>query len=103
MPSARALAVLATAGLTLAVLLPPAAAHAAAPGLVRVDQVGYLPGDTKQAYLMVAAPVRAAGFAVVDAAGHRVLAGRVGATSRGAWNGGYRAVYPITFTDLRAT
>jgi endoglucanase len=102
-PSPRALSVLCVTGLALGALALPGAAHAATTGLVRVDQVGYLPGDVKQAYLMVRSPVRGAAFAVVDAAGHAVLSGRVGGTSRGAWNTTYPAVYPITFSGLHAT
>ena len=76
-------------------------ATAATAGLIRVDQVGYLPGDVKQAYLMVRSPVGHVAFQIVDAAGHSVRTGHVSGTSRGAWNTTYRAVYPITFTDVR--
>jgi Glycosyl hydrolase family 9/Cellulase N-terminal ig-like domain len=102
-PSTRKLAMLGVAGLALGALALPTAASAAPAGLIRVDQVGYLPGDTKQAYLMVQSPVGNVSFAVVNAAGHTVLSGHVSGTSRGAWNGKYKAVYPITFTGLHAS
>jgi endoglucanase len=101
--SVRVIALLSVVTLAFGVQPSPAAAATTATGLIRVDQVGYLPGDVKQAYLMVRSPVSNVAFQVVDAAGHTVRSGRVGATSRGAWNAQYTAVYPITFTGLRAT
>jgi endoglucanase len=74
----------------------PAVTHA----FVRVDQAGFAPGESKQAYLMTSGPVRDARFAVLDAAGRAVLSGRVGATSRGSWNAAYPAVYPIDVSAL---
>ena len=103
MPSTRTFALLGVAGLALGALALPSAASAATAGLVRVDQVGYLPGDTKQAYFMVQSPVSDVSFDVVDSAGHTVLSGKVNGTSRGVWNTQYKAVYPITFTGLHAT
>jgi endoglucanase len=89
--------------LAVGTLASPAAASTATAGLVRVDQVGYLPGDAKLAYLMVPAPVAGVSFQVVNSAGHTVLSGHAGSTSRGAWNANYGAVYPISFTGLHAT
>src|SRR5256714_13062820 len=77
-------------------------AGAAVSGLVRVDQVGFLPSDPKQAYLMVGGAVTGATFAVVDAGGATVLSGNVGGTSLGSWNSSYPDVYPISFTGLTA-
>jgi endoglucanase len=79
---------------------PALAAPAATPGFVRVDQAGFAPGESKLAYLMATAPVHGARFTVVDAAGHAVLSGPVGATSRGSWNATYPAVYPIDVSAL---
>jgi endoglucanase len=99
--SKRLIAVLGAAGLAAGALALPGTAGAAVTGLVRVDQVGYLPGEAKQAYLMVPGAVSGATFAVVNSSGTRVLTGQVGA-SRGGWNDKYKAVYPITFTGVRA-
>ncbi|OLB81315.1 MAG: glycoside hydrolase [Actinobacteria bacterium 13_2_20CM_2_71_6] len=66
-----------------------------------MDQVGYLSGETKLAYLMVPNPAGGASFAVVNSAGTKVLTGTVG-SSRGAWNTKYKAVYPINFSAVRA-
>lgn len=76
------------------------AAAAAVAGLVRVDQVGYLPGDLKRAYLMAPGKVAHAGFRVLDGHGHTVFTGKVGASSLGSWNKAYPDVYPITFSAL---
>src|SRR2546423_7918110 len=78
-----------------------APAGAAVAGLVRVDQVGYLPGDAKVAYLMAPGTVTGAKFAVVNSAGTTVLGGSVSGTSRGSWNSKYSKVYPITFSGLK--
>jgi endoglucanase len=78
-------------------------AFAATTGLVRVDQGGYAPAETKQAYLMAGAAVSGERFAVLDAAGRSVLSGAVGATSRGKWNAAYPDVYPIDVSRLRKT
>jgi hypothetical protein len=69
--------------------------------LLRVDQLGYLPGDTKIAYLMAPEPVSGETYAVLDRAGRTIASGPVSAVSRGAWNRSYPAVYPIDFSSAR--
>src|SRR5437764_4596647 len=107
-PRTRLRKVLVAAGIgTCAVLVASSLvatrmAGAAVSGLVRVDQVGFLPSDPKQAYLMVGGAVTGATFAVVDAGGATVLSGNVGSTSLGSWNSSYPDVYPISFTGLTA-
>src|SRR5690349_20072488 len=101
-PAVRSLRVVALLSIVaLGIGAQPISAAASTAGLIRVDQVGYLPGDAKQAYLMVHAPVADVAFAVVDTGGRIVRSGHVSGASRGAWNDRYQAVYPITFTDLR--
>jgi endoglucanase len=90
-------------GLAAGVLLAAgvaAPASAAVRGFVRVDQAGFAPGESKQAYLMTSAAVSGARFTVTDAHGHAVLSGAVGKTSRGRWNATYAAVYPIDISGL---
>src|SRR5262245_32091247 len=94
--AALAAALLATTTLTAASASPAVA------GLVRVDQVGFLPGEVKQAYLMTPVAVSGAKFKVIDAYGATVLAGTVGKASRGSWNASYPDVYPMTFSGLHA-
>ncbi|MEY9933020.1 endoglucanase [Catenulispora sp. GP43] len=71
------------------------------PGLVRVDQAGYLGGEVKQAYLMTGGAVSGATFSVLDSGGRTVLTGKVGGTSLGKWNTAYPDVYPIVFSSLK--
>ena len=76
----------------------PAAARPAPQ--VRVDQLGYAPGEAKVAYLLAPRALRDARFRVTNAAGRTVLRGRVG-KSRGRWNRRYRAVQPLDLSALR--
>ncbi|WP_336215299.1 glycoside hydrolase family 9 protein [Nonomuraea sp. LPB2021202275-12-8] len=89
-PATLALAMLASANV--------APAQAAAPALVRVDQVGYWPGESKHAYLMTSG--RAGRFTVVDRRGRVVLTGRAG-RDQGAWNSRYPHVHDLDLTRLR--
>ncbi|NAS24384.1 hypothetical protein GT755_22180 [Herbidospora sp. NEAU-GS84] len=68
------------------------------PAHVRVDQVGFLPGESKHAYLMTSGS--GGRFAVVDHRGRTVLTGHAGA-DRGAWNSGYPHVYDLDVSKLR--
>jgi hypothetical protein len=70
-------------------------------GQVRVDQLGWTPGETKVAYLLTPSAVRRAPFRVVDAAGHVVLRGEPGA-NRGRWNDRFHAVQPLDVSALHA-
>ncbi|MEV0828425.1 glycoside hydrolase family 9 protein [Nonomuraea rubra] len=73
-------------------------AQAAAPGHIRVDQVGFGPEESKHAYLMTSG--RPGRFTVVDRRGRVVLAGRAG-PDRGSWNSRYPHVYDLDLTRLR--
>ncbi|MEV0611900.1 glycoside hydrolase family 9 protein [Nonomuraea sp. NPDC050404] len=88
------------AALTLALLTTGnvALADSAAPGFIRVDQVGFASAETKHAYLMTSG---AAGrFSVVDGRGREVLAGKAG-RDLGTWNARYPHVYDLDLTRLR--
>src|SRR6266480_6051455 len=99
------IAIAGAAGLLIAgaAFVLSAPADAAVAGLVRVDQVGYQPGEAKLAYLLAPGSVTGAKFNVVNSAGTTVLSGNVSTTSRGSWNSKYPKVYPITFTGLSAS
>lgn len=74
----------------------PSAAHVA----VRVDQVGYVRGETKQAYVM--GPTKAlagARFKVVDAKNRVATAGRLGAAT-GHWNARFPSVRTVDLSAL---
>ncbi|MFJ9847095.1 glycoside hydrolase family 9 protein [Kitasatospora sp. NPDC101155] len=67
--------------------------------VVRVDQVGYTPGEAKQAYLMTSVSASKASFRVLDASGKEILKGKVG-SSTGGWNSKYKAVHTLDLSPL---
>src|ERR1700759_4953769 len=73
----------------------PSYAAPAAPvsGVLRVNQQGYLPGETKQARLMTTRRVQGERFRVVDSHGRTRLRGAVPSRAVGRWNAHYPAVY----------
>ncbi|WP_239161455.1 glycoside hydrolase family 9 protein [Acrocarpospora phusangensis] len=90
----------ALAAALVAALASPATAGTADPaltGFIRVDQIGFTPAESKQAYLLT--PGAAARFSVVDSRGRTVLTGVPGA-DRGTWNTKYPHVYPIDISAL---
>ena len=95
-------AILATAGLTLAAVVPAASASAASTAApqVRVNQVGYPSDGPKVAYAMLARPVRSVNFEVTTPEG---VAYRGTSTDDvGSWNAAYHAVYELSFSGLDA-
>jgi endoglucanase len=100
LPVALALTALAATTSVAAGVSRPKIGAGANRGLLRVDQVGYLPGDTKIAYLMASGPLSGERYRVVNAAGATVASGAVTAHSRGSWNMAYPDVYPIDFSAV---
>ena len=101
------IAALAVLTMQAAGLVPVGTASAAsvpAPGAitayVRVDTIGYLPGEVKLGYLMSSGPVSAATFVVYDDRHRAVYRGQVGNANRGAWNAAYPDVYALQFTGV---
>jgi endoglucanase len=91
------------AGLTLGAVpagVARTSATDAVPGVVRVNQQGYLPSEPKQARLMMRAPVHDATFRVVDDSDAVVLAGRVPRHTTGSWSHRYPAVYRLDLGGL---
>jgi endoglucanase len=78
-------------------------ASAAVTGQLRTDQDGYLPTDTKIAYLMADKEVTGEAYSVVNSWGTTVASGRVTTKSRGDWNASYPDVYPIDFSSVTAS
>jgi endoglucanase len=66
---------------------------------VRVNQVGYVPGQTNQAMLMASGRETGATFQVVDASGNTVFSGPIGARV-GNWSSGYPDVYALDFSAV---
>ena len=83
-----------------AVTAPPSRV-AAAPGLIRVNQQGYLPRESKRATLMAPRTDRHGTFVVTDRNGHAVLRGRVPSASTGAWNRRFPHVYRLDLSRLQ--
>jgi hypothetical protein len=77
-----------------------AAAAKVAPAVVRVNQVGYAPGSTKVAFVMLPARVSVVKFQVTG--GARVYRGQ-SADDLGGWNSQYGAVYQLDFSWLHRT
>src|SRR5438552_5966302 len=67
---------------------------------VRVNQVGYAPGDAKVARLLSPVSARGARWRVVDSQGNVAASGRVG-PDRGRWSASFRHVYPVDFSAVR--
>src|SRR5262249_22009322 len=67
---------------------------------IRVDQVGFLPGEIKHAHLMAAHRLDDERFSVVDSKNHVVLRGRL-SKPVDTWNRRYHAVYDLNLTQLR--
>lgn len=99
-PGPVVLTAMATGACLMFSLAMPTAAQAAASGLLRTDQVGYLTSDTKIAYLMTTASVSGEKYSVVNSAGTTVASGNVTTTNRGSWNSAYPDVYPIDFSSV---
>lgn len=68
-------------------------------GLIRVDQVGYLTGETKVAMLLAPRDASGATATVVDSGGHAVTTAPIGG-NRGRWNPQYTFVQPIDLSGL---
>ncbi|WP_327350742.1 glycoside hydrolase family 9 protein [Streptomyces sp. NBC_01304] len=91
------LLVTAAAGLGALLIVVPLLGREPEPGasdraVVRVDQVGYVRGETKKAFVMGSeAALTGARFKVVDTKGKTVATGKLGA-STGKWNGKYQSV-----------
>jgi hypothetical protein len=69
-------------------------------GVIRVDQLGYLPRERKVAYLLATDAVAGARFQVRDGSDDVVLRGSVPEAS-GTWNARYTAVHELDFSALR--
>ncbi len=85
-------AIVATIVLTL---FPAAQAQSA---FIRVNQVGYVSGSSKRAYLMAAGSEAGATFLLKNSSGVTVYSAPVG-SSLGAW-GSFTNVYPVDFDSV---
>ncbi|GAA2503181.1 glycoside hydrolase family 9 protein [Winogradskya humida] len=86
----------------VAVLLPVGSCgrnHPEADAFVRVDQVGYAPGEQKIAVLMAPRDAAGARATVIDASGDKVLNATIGAR-RDGWNDRFPDVRPVDLSAL---
>jgi endoglucanase len=94
----------ATVAASLALLQPVAAqaaptTHDRSP-VVRVNQVGYTSSSSKVAFAMLSRPVSRVSFEVTTPYG--VAYRGTSTDDLGSWNSGYRAVYQLSFSGVRA-
>jgi endoglucanase len=95
------------AGVVVALLAatPSAPVHAREAGPrveLRVNQHGWLPGESKQATLMASRRLGPTTFTVLDRAGHAVLRGTVPTRPVGSWSARFPAVYRLDLSRLHA-
>lgn len=89
------------ASLAVGVLLSAGACQAGRTldALVRLDQIGYAPGEPKIVYLLAPRTADGSTATVVDAHGRKVLSASIG-VSRGPWNAVFPDVRPIDLSSL---
>ena len=73
---------------------------AAQTAFVRVNQVGYVAGGPKRAYLMASATETGATFVVKNSGGTAVFGPAAIGANLGSWSGGYPDVYALDFDTL---
>ena len=95
-----------SAALLVAALLVPSGATAsagpAASTFVRVDQVGYVAGGAKRAWLLSSADLSGSSFEVRTGGNATVFTGTVGA-DHGPWSAAFPHVYPMDFDSYAST
>ena len=78
------------------------AAHAQS-AFVRVNQVGYVSGASKRAYLMASASETGATFSVQNSSGQRVFGPAAIGAMLGSWSSSYPDVYALDFDSFTTT
>ncbi len=89
------------AALVLGSLVSRNSSYATGSAYVRVNQVGYISGETKRAILMATGSVSGATFNVINTAnGHSVYSARIGA-SQGSWSSAFPNTYLLDLTPVQ--
>lgn len=86
--------------LLIVILLALASAAQAATAFVRVNQVGYVSGGSKRAYLMASAAESGATFTIKNSSGTTVFGPATIGAGLGAWSSAYPDVYPLDFDSF---
>src|SRR5438093_11834680 len=76
------------------------AAASAQSGFVRVNQVGYVSGGSKRAYLMASAAETGATFTIKNSGGSTVFGPAAIGANLGSWSGSYPNVYALDFNNF---
>src|SRR5258706_9920349 len=87
--------------LTVTLMLFCAIANAQS-AFVRLNQVGYVSGASKRAYLMASAAETGAMFSVKNSSGSTVYSAAIGA-NLGSWSNAYPDVYALDFSAVTST
>jgi endoglucanase len=77
-----------------------ALAASAQSAFVRVNQLGYVSGGTKRAYLMASAAETGAMFVIKNSGGSIVFGPAAIGANLGSWSGSYPSVYALDFNNL---
>ena len=72
-------------------------------GFVRVNQVGYVSGGAKRAYLMASGTETGATFTIKNSSGSTVFGPAAIGANLGSWSSSYPDVYALDFDSLTAT
>src|SRR6266571_6010175 len=89
------------AALVLGSLVSRNSSYATGSAYVRVNQVGYISGETKRAILMATGSVSGATFNVINTAnGHSVYSALIGA-SQGSWSSAFPNTYLLDLTPVQ--
>ncbi len=95
-----------SAAVLVGALLVPAATTASAgtvaPAFVRVDQVGYVAGGAKRAWLLSSTDLSGSTFQLRNGSNVAAFTGTVG-TDHGAWNARFTHVYPLDFGSFTSS
>jgi endoglucanase len=86
-------------GIIVAQLLIFVSLASAQNAFVRVNQIGYVAGASKRAYLMSSTAETGATFSLKNSSGSTVYSGAIGA-NLGSWSAGYGFVYALDFSSV---
>src|SRR6185369_9737546 len=86
-------------GVVFAQLLLFVSGACAQSAFVRVNQMGYVSGASKRAYLMSSAAETGATFAIKNSSGGTIFSAAIGA-NLGSWSTGYGFVYALDFSNV---
>src|SRR5215475_5481786 len=85
---------------SILILWALAGAAIAQSAFVRVNQVGYVSGASKRAYLMASGAETGATFVVKNSSGSTVFGPAAIGARLGSWSGGYPDVYALDFDSF---